>query len=130
MLLANDRFGSTRDNPDRSAIGQGHLRQPSSSCPASAISWPWESRCSCRAVTIRDGKLRGRVAFGPERTVEQDSPFALRIVVDIAIKALSKAINDPTTAVVAIDQLHRLLRAAGKRHLHDDTVSTATVGSR
>jgi len=74
------------------------------------------------ATTIADGSLRGRVAFGPERTIEQDSTFALRVIVDIAIKALSKAINDPTTAVVAIDQLHRLLRAAGKRHLHDDTV--------
>jgi uncharacterized membrane protein len=74
------------------------------------------------AAAIPDRKLRGQVAFGSERTIEQDSTFALRIIVDIAIKALSKAINDPTTAVVAIDQLHRLLRAAGKRHLHDDTV--------
>ena len=74
------------------------------------------------ATAIRDRKLRGQVAFGPERTIEQDSTFAFRVIVDIAVKALSKAINDPTTAVVAIDQLHRLLRAAGKRHLHDDTV--------
>jgi uncharacterized membrane protein len=74
------------------------------------------------AAAIPDRKLREQVAFGSERTIEQDSTFAFRIIVDIAIKALSKAINDPTTAVVAIDQLHRLLRAAGKRHLHDDTV--------
>jgi uncharacterized membrane protein len=78
------------------------------------------------ATAIRDRKLRGQVAFGPERTIEQDSTFALRVIVDIAIKALSKAINDPTTAVVAIDQLHRLLRAAGRRHLHDDTVFDRT----
>ncbi|MGC1347712.1 MAG: DUF2254 family protein, partial [Methyloceanibacter sp.] len=63
-------------------------------------------------------KLRGSVAFGPERTIEQDSTFAFRVIVDIAIRALSKAINDPTTAVLAIDQLHRLLRNVGKRHLH------------
>jgi uncharacterized membrane protein len=74
------------------------------------------------AAAIPDRKLRGQVAWGSERTIEQDSTFAFRIIVDIAIKALSKAINDPTTAIVAIDQLHRLLRAAGKRHLHDDTV--------
>jgi uncharacterized membrane protein len=74
------------------------------------------------AAAIPNGKLRGQVAWGSERTIEQDSTFAFRIIVDIAIKALSKAINDPTTAIVAIDQLHRLLRAAGKRHLHDDTV--------
>ena len=38
------------------------------------------------------------VAFGPERTLEQDPLFAFRILVDIANKALSAAINDPTTA--------------------------------
>jgi uncharacterized membrane protein len=66
--------------------------------------------------------LRGTVALGPERTMEQDSTFAFRIIVDIAIKALSKAINDPTTAVLAIDQLHRLLRIVGRRHLHDELI--------
>jgi uncharacterized membrane protein len=69
-----------------------------------------------------DRVLRGAVAIGPERTIEQDATFAFRVIVDIAIKALSKAINDPTTAVVAIDQLHRLLRVVGRRHLHDDVI--------
>jgi uncharacterized membrane protein len=41
--------------------------------------------------------LRAAVAFGSERTMEQDPAFAVRIVVDIALKALSPAINDPTT---------------------------------
>ncbi|QFY63000.1 DUF2254 domain-containing protein (plasmid) [Rhizobium grahamii] len=61
--------------------------------------------------------LRTMIAFGPERTLEQDATFAFRILVDIAIKALSKAINDPTTAVLAIDQLQRLLCYVGKRSL-------------
>jgi uncharacterized membrane protein len=74
------------------------------------------------ATTIGDRLLRGQVAFGPERTIEQDSTFAFRVIVDVAIKALSKAINDPTTAVLAIDQLHRLLRSVGRRHLHDDAL--------
>ena len=73
-------------------------------------------------TTIDDRLLRAQVAFGPERTIEQDSIFAFRVIVDIAVKALSKAINDPTTAVLAIDQLHRLLRLVGARHLHDDTL--------
>jgi uncharacterized membrane protein len=68
-------------------------------------------------------KLRGWLAFGHERTIEQDSTFALRVIVDIAIRALSKAINDPTTAVLAIDQLHPLLRDVGRRHLHDEQIS-------
>jgi uncharacterized membrane protein len=70
-----------------------------------------------------DGKyLRDQVAFGRERTIEQDSTFAFRIIVDIATKALSPAINDPTTAVLAIDQLQRLLRTVGRRELRDEYV--------
>lgn len=72
------------------------------------------------AMKIDDRKLHAQVAFGPERTIEQDSTFALRVIVDIAIKALSPAINDPTTAVLAIDQLQRLLRTAGDRNLHNE----------
>jgi uncharacterized membrane protein len=72
------------------------------------------------AAAIADKTLRGAIAFGRERTIEQDSTFAFRVIVDIAIKALSKAINDPTTAVLAIDQLQRLLRMVGARDLHNE----------
>jgi uncharacterized membrane protein len=61
--------------------------------------------------------LRNSVALGQERTLEQDPMFAFRIIVDIASKALSPAINDPTTAVLAIDQIHHLLREVGGRYL-------------
>jgi len=73
-----------------------------------------------RAAEIDDRKLRSTVALGAERTLEQDPTFAFRILIDIALKALSPAINDPTTAVLVLDQLHRLLKAVGQRHLHDD----------
>ena len=73
-------------------------------------------------AALDERRLRGTVVFGPERTIDQDSTFAFRIVVDIAIKALSAAINDPTTAVLAIDQLQRLLRAVGLRQLHNDEI--------
>ena len=63
--------------------------------------------------------LRNSVAKGLERTLEQDPLFAFRILVDIAAKALSPAINDPTTAVLAIDQIHHLLRNVGRRYLGD-----------
>ena len=66
--------------------------------------------------------LRAQVAFGRERTIEQDATFAFRVIVDIAIKALSPAINDPTTAVIAIDQLQRLLRTVGNRDLRNDWI--------
>ena len=74
------------------------------------------------ASAIDDRQLRGAVALGSERTLEQDPTFAFRILVDIAIKALSPAINDPTTAVLAIDQLHRLLRLVGLRHMSRDEI--------
>lgn len=74
------------------------------------------------ADAINDDRLRTLVAFGTERTMEQDPMFAFRILVDIALKALSAAINDPTTAVLAIDQLHRLLRMVGKRSLHVEEI--------
>src|SRR3954463_6445343 len=77
------------------------------------------------AARIDERRLRAQVAFGPERTIEQDSTFAFRVIVDVGIKALSPAINDPTTAVLAIDQLHRLLRLVGRRHLHDDALYDA-----
>ena len=74
------------------------------------------------ATAIDDRTLRAAVAFGPERTMEQDPLFSFRILVDIALKALSPAINDPTTAVLAIDQIHRLLRTVGKHQLRGEAM--------
>jgi uncharacterized membrane protein len=62
------------------------------------------------------------IALGQERTVEQDPTLAFRIIVDIAAKGLSPAINDPTTAVLAIDQIHYLLRKVGGRQLDDGVI--------
>jgi len=61
--------------------------------------------------------VRDAVALGPERTFEQDPKYALRILVDVAIKALSPAINDPTTAVQALDQIEDLLLRLGRCNL-------------
>lgn len=71
-----------------------------------------------RPCTARDErKLQGMVALGNERTVEQDPAFAVRVIVDIAVKALSAAINDPTTAVQVLDQLSEVLRIIGTTDL-------------
>lgn len=51
-----------------------------------------------------------RVALDDERTMEQDVAFGFRQLVDIAEKALSPALNDPTTACQAVDAMHDLLR--------------------
>ena len=67
-------------------------------------------------------ELFEHIALEPERTLEQDPAFAFRIIVDIASKALSPAINDPTTAVLALDQIHILLREVGRRRLDNGMV--------
>ena len=64
-------------------------------------------------TAIDERRLRGMVALGLERTIEQDPGFAVRIMVDIAIKALSAAINDPTTAVQVLDHLEDTLLLVG-----------------
>ena len=66
---------------------------------------------------LPETRLREAIEVAPERTFEQDPKYPLRLLVDIAIKALSPAINDPTTAVQAIDQIEDLLRRLGRRAL-------------
>ena len=77
------------------------------------------------ADRIPDTTLHRSVAFGPERTLRQDPAFALRILGDIANKALSPGTNDPTTAVQAIDHIHRLLRQVGAKRLDNGQVRDA-----
>ena len=62
-------------------------------------------------------RLRGMVALGHERTIDQDPAFAVRIIVDIAIRALSPAVNDPTTATQMINHLGAVLAGVGARVL-------------
>lgn len=57
------------------------------------------------------------IAMDSERTMEQDLAFGFRQLIDIAERALSPAVNDPTTAVQAIDVLHDLLRALATRSM-------------
>lgn len=66
---------------------------------------------------VVERRLRRRLGIGAERTFEQDPKYAIRLLVNIAIKALSPAINDPTTAVQALDQIEDLLLRLGRRNL-------------
>ena len=54
-------------------------------------------------------ELRGAFDLGPSRTLQQDVEFGILQIVDIALKAISPAVNDPTTAISCVDQLSRLL---------------------
>ena len=79
---------------------------------------------------LSEDDLLKSVAFGQERTMEQDPTFVFRIIVDIASKGLSPGINDPTTAVLAIDQLHHLLRDIGNRRMDEGIIRDAEGGLR
>jgi uncharacterized membrane protein len=74
---------------------------------------------------IFDQSLYHSIALGAERTMEQDPAYAFRLIVDIASKGLSPAINDPTTAVLAVDRIHHLLRDVGNRRLDNENVRDA-----
>ena len=59
--------------------------------------------------------LRGAFDFGPSRTLQQDIEFGVLQIVDIALKAISPAVNDPSTAISCVDQLSRILIRAAAR---------------
>jgi uncharacterized membrane protein len=69
------------------------------------------------AQAVDRAELRKGVILAEERTFTQDPAFALRAIVDIALRALSPAVNDPTTAVQALDGIDTLLMEFSARHL-------------
>lgn len=52
------------------------------------------------------------VHFGPVRALEDDAEFGVLQIVDIALKAVSPAVNDPSTAIVCVDYLGHVLSVA------------------
>jgi uncharacterized membrane protein len=68
---------------------------------------------------LDDDDVRAAVPLGRERTMQQDVAFGFRQLVDVAERALSPGINDPTTAVQSLDQIHDLLRRLVSRRLEN-----------
>jgi uncharacterized membrane protein len=60
------------------------------------------------------GAVRRAFVIGPERTYHADLPLGVRQIADVGLKALSAAINDPTTATQALDRLSEVLSQAGE----------------
>ena len=56
-----------------------------------------------------EAEVRGAFDLGPARTLQQDVEFGVLQIVDIALKAISPAVNDPTTAISCVDQLSRIM---------------------
>ena len=59
--------------------------------------------------THQQNELRRAFALGATRTLQQDAEFGVLQIVDIALKAISPAVNDPTTGISSIDQLARVM---------------------
>ncbi len=66
---------------------------------------------------VSGARLCTLVSLGLERTPQQDIAAPMRQLVDVALRALSPSVNDPTTAVQALDALHDLLRRLTSRSL-------------
>jgi len=73
--------------------------------------------------------LNDVINIGFERTLQQDITFGMRQLVDVACKALSPAINDPYSAVQAIDHLSVIFCAMAVRPLGDDVARDPNSGS-
>jgi uncharacterized membrane protein len=92
------------------------------------LAWAWgiDERASALGTeAVRDlsaGLARG-VRVGFERTAEQDAAFGVRQLADVASKALSPAVNDPYTAVQAVDHLSVILAALATRPLGGRTLA-------
>ncbi len=75
--------------------------------------WPAETE-------VDDHTLLGAVHLGSERTTEQDLGYGFRQLADIAVRALSPGVNDPTTASMAIDRIEDLLLRLNRMVVADD----------
>jgi uncharacterized membrane protein len=74
--------------------------------------------------------IRDAVRIGYQRTLQQDVRFGMRQLADIALRALSPAVNDPYTAIQAIHRLTVLLCALGPLPLGDYQLAGSTDASR
>jgi uncharacterized membrane protein len=127
----------------------GEVCWPGRAATLQAIDVPALVQCAIRAdvvieLCVRPGEViteHGRVALvhgageapaqellsslrtGIERTFDQDPAMALRVLADIALRALSPAVNDPTTAVDALDGIDQLLRVLVLRDLAVEAVT-------
>ena len=72
--------------------------------------------------SIKKNEVKKLVGFGGQRSIDTDPKYAIRLIVDVALRALSPALNDPATAVQALDQLDDLLRRLGRRWLGSDDI--------
>lgn len=72
---------------------------------------------------LAPGEVLAAIIAGRERTFHQDPEFAIRLLADIGLRALSPAVNDPATAVQVLDALDGLLRRSATARLDARSVT-------
>jgi uncharacterized membrane protein len=88
------------------------------------LAWVWPRTGSQRVDSNLFTRPVNDIArLGFERTLVQDVAFGIRQLVDIAVKGLSKAINDPATAVESIGHLSVIMARLATRRLGSYFVS-------
>lgn len=80
--------------------------------PGSLLAWVWPKTSIDKKI---HDNIREAFLIGPERTLQSDVELGIRQIADIAIKALSPGINDPTTATLCIDRLSEAMVLLGRR---------------
>ncbi len=73
-----------------------------------------------RLLPAGTAELLAAFDIGPTRTLQQDVEFGVLQIVDVALRAISPAVNDPTTAINCVDQLSRILIRFASREPPDD----------
>lgn len=68
------------------------------------------------------GRLLSAFDVGPTRTLQQDVEFGVLQIVDIALRAISPAVNDPSTAIGCLDHLSRILIRFASRELPESVL--------
>ncbi len=89
------------------------------------LAWAWShehAEIGETAVETLEGAAADSLEVGFERNLVQDIAFGIRQLVDIAVKALSPSLNDPTTAIDAMGHLSAILRELALRQLGGEIV--------
>lgn len=85
--------------------------------------WRWSPEQPPPSPAAFETAAHDAVRIGFERTAEQDVAFGVRQLADIAVKALSPAINDPYTSIQSLEHSSVLLAALAQRELGSQLIS-------
>lgn len=91
----------------------------------SPLMWVWPAKESVPGRWA-SSRMQGAVIVDQERSLRHDPYYSLRLLVDVGVRALSAAVNDPTTAVRALDEIEGVLRVAAQQQRGDQRIAAGT----